>query len=152
MMADPSIGYSNLIEFVVETFVRRQIQLDTMSRAQGRLVRLVVVVQCSFRGWWRLFGTCHKKTIREREFMNNSIGGTLPFFAGKIHVVGLAWAMKAFLYKIPTYGSFYDIEYHGENYYNKLSEVFTPESLFATEEFYSQYDATGTYKSDAGAM
>jgi hypothetical protein len=56
MVADPQIGYTKLIEFVVETFVRRQIQLDTMSREQGRLVRLVIVVQPSFSGWWRMFG------------------------------------------------------------------------------------------------
>ena len=143
MMADSDIGYQRLLEFVVESFVRRQIQLDCMSREQGRLVRLVIVVQASFRGWWRLFGTCRKKNNREREFLDQDMGGTLPFFTGKIHVVGLAWAMRLFISHVPGMDQ-YTLKFHGENYSRALSKEFTLKGLSGTEEFYSQYDAAGT--------
>ena len=46
-------GREKVLEFTVETFVRRQIQLDILSRYQGRLVRLVCFMQC-LGGLWRL--------------------------------------------------------------------------------------------------
>ena len=81
-------GTEKVLEYTVEQYVRRQIQLDMLARHQGRLTRLVCFMQC-LGGLWRLLAPG-----RARDFFSQNIGTTMPELISKIYMVDASWAMK----------------------------------------------------------
>ena len=81
-------GRDKVLDFTVESFVRRQIQLDMLSRHQGRLTRLVCFMEC-LGGLWRLLAPGPA-----RDFFSLNIGSTMPEMCSKIYMVNASWAMR----------------------------------------------------------
>lgn len=90
-------GREKVLDFTVESFVRRQIQLDMLSRHQGRLTRVLVFLQC-LGGLWRLLAPGP-----ERDFFSLNIGSTMPEMSSKVYMIDASWAMRTVWHHFKNY-------------------------------------------------
>ncbi len=104
----------------VESFVRRQIQLDLLSREQGRLVRLVVFSQAPHGGYWRLL-----TPGPTRDWMRANIGGTMPEMAARIYLIDASWAVRSFWRSFAAFMRPYEykIKVMGSDYQEQLMHL-----------------------------
>ena len=81
-------------EFFNELFVRRQIQLDALSRQQGKMVCVETIWDFSGgtgNSYWKVFA---RSDYRRFQGGHNRIVGSLPNIQGRVHVIGASWWVR----------------------------------------------------------
>ena len=88
------LGPDKFFEHTIEAIVRRQIQLDLLSRQQERLVKVVMVaVNCVSVAMWRFFVPgIHRNVLRARMEISDS----MPDLLSRLYVICDSWATRAF--------------------------------------------------------
>ena len=81
-------------EFFDELFVRRQLQLDVLSRRQGKMVCVETVWDFSggiSNSYWKNFA---RSDYRKFQLEHNRIVGCCPNIQGRVHVMRTSWFMR----------------------------------------------------------
>jgi hypothetical protein len=100
-----SIGWKNATEHNIEAVVRQQIHMDVLSREQGRLVRVVIVVQVFHGSTWRMFVPSSSTGARVIEVMKRrherlDIVSTMPESIAALYWLGAPWLVRTFVENI----------------------------------------------------
>ena len=138
------------LEYVCEELVRRQMQMDNLSRQQGRLVKMINIINCEGISMWHL---SHAEVLRFSKRIKNILQ-TWPEGMARVITINTPWIVNNF------YNGFFQFLFpkrsrrkfhmYGFDYREKLLDRISPATLAQLLQMNHEYGlSSGASDSDA---
>ena len=145
------IGEAKFREYTIEHFIRRQIQIDMLSRLSQQLVQVVFIIRASEGGLWRALVP---GVYRNMFAFFSILRSTAPGIESDYHILDPKWLFRKvyqrFSTTFTTFTEYVNVKVHRDNYHETLLEYLSEKHIAL---FYSNSsDDTSTDGEDKDTM